>query len=356
MMRTRKRFHAAACALVLALAPLSSLAAAPAAFTQQQEQQQYGALERGYRTGYSDGYQAGWGDQSRRAPADFRSKGDYRQADRAYVATFGRLEDYRDGYRQGFEAGYGAGFARAPFDSQLPSGGLSRRGAATDDSNVASDGNATSGRPDPASTSRTDDDDDEGNSSTSVPRGGSAGGPGTYGNPSETVLVVELLNRLSTDVSQQGDRFEARVIEPRDLEGAVISGRLAQVQRPGKASGRALLQLQFERITLPGASGPVEFNGQVVEVLPGGETGVGEVDPEGGMRGKDSMKEDVAKVGGAAAVGAIIGAIAGGGKGAAIGAVIGGGAATGGVMSQRGKDIRLEQGQQLRVRSSRPIR
>ena len=69
-----------------------------------------------------------------------------------------------------------------------------------------------------------------------------------------------------------------------------------------------------------------------------------------GVRGRDTTKEDVAKVGGAAGVGAIIGAIAGGGKGAVIGAVIGGGAATGGVMSQRGKDIRLEPGQQLRIR------
>ena len=52
-------------------------------------------------------------------------------------------------------------------------------------------------------------------------------------------------------------------------------------------------------------------------------------------------------------IGAIIGAIAGGGKGAAIGAVIGGGVGTGGVMTQRGKDIRLEPGQQLRIRTHR---
>ncbi|HEV2864614.1 MAG TPA: hypothetical protein VGX48_26685 [Pyrinomonadaceae bacterium] len=356
-MRTRKRFYAAACALALALAPLPALAAAPGAFARQ-EQQQYGALERGYRTGYSDGYQSGWGDQSRRAPADFRNKDDYRRADRAYVASYGQLEDYRDGYRQGFEAGYRAGFGRAAFDSQLPAGGLSRRGAASNDTsdvNVVTDGIGPDRGGTPAPAVNRDDDEDDGNSSSSTPRGGSVNTSSV--NPSETVLLVELLNRLSTDVSQVGDRFEARVVEPRDLEGAVISGTLAQIERPGKASGRALLQLQFDHIRLPGASAPTEFNGQVVEVLPGGaETGVGEVDPEGGVRGKDSTKDDVAKVGAAAGIGAIIGAIAGGGKGAAIGAVIGGGAATGGVMTQRGKDIRLEPGQQLRVRSSRPLR
>ncbi|HLM56922.1 MAG TPA: hypothetical protein VK422_12460 [Pyrinomonadaceae bacterium] len=352
-MRTRKRFYAAACALALAFASLSSLAAAPA----QGQQQQYGALERGYRTGYSDGYQAGWGDQSRRAPADFRGKDDYRRADRAYVASYGQLEDYRDGYQQGFEKGYRAGYGRAAFDSQLPAGGLSRRGPAsdnTDDTAIVTDGNGTDrgGRPDPAASR--DDDEDESNSSSSTPRGGSVNTSSV--NSSETVLTVELLNRLSTDVSQVGDRFQARVVEPRDLEGAVISGTLAQIERPGKASGRALLQLKFDHIRLPGASAPTEFNGQVIEVLPGAETGVGEVDPEGGVRGKNSTKEDVAKVGAAAGIGAIIGAIAGGGKGAAIGAVIGGGAGAGGVMTQRGKEIRLEQGQQLRVRSSRPLR
>ena len=76
------------------------------------------------------------------------------------------------------------------------------------------------------------------------------------------------------------------------------------------------------------------------------------VDSEGGVKGKDSTKDDAAKVGAASGIGAIIGAIAGGGKGAAIGAIIGGGAGTAGVMTQRGKDIRLEQGQHLKIRTS----
>ncbi|HKR21675.1 MAG TPA: hypothetical protein VJS17_03730, partial [Pyrinomonadaceae bacterium] len=58
------------------------------------------------------------------------------------------------------------------------------------------------------------------------------------------------------------------------------------------------------------------------------------------------------KVGAASGIGAIIGTIAGGGKGAAIGAIIGGGAGTAGVMNQRGKDLRIERGQQLKIRTS----
>jgi hypothetical protein len=336
-MKTSRRFYAAVLALAVSLAAL-----APAAFAQSQ---QYGALERGYRTGYSDGYQAGWTDQLQGARADYSGKPEYASADRAYIAAYGSLEDYRDGYQQGFEAGYGAGYARQGFNSDLPASGVKRRGASARES-ANSNGGTRGGRS-----------DDEDNESSSQPtRGGNntgaAGNTGARGNASDMILLVELQNRLSTDVSQQGDRFEARVLEPQAYAGAVVAGRLAEVQRAGKTKGRALLQLDFDQIRMPGGANWEEFSGQVIEVLPSGETGAAEVDPEGGVRGKSTTKDDVAKVGAAAGVGAIIGAIAGGGKGAAIGAIIGGGAATGGVMTQRGQDIRLEPGQQLRIRAT----
>ncbi|MET0648833.1 MAG: hypothetical protein ABW208_19660 [Pyrinomonadaceae bacterium] len=342
-MKTSRRISTAALALALSLAALS------AAFVQapRASAQQYGALERGYRTGYSDGYQSGWGDQLKGGRADHQAKADYRSADRAYIPAYGALEDYRDGYQQGYEVGYEAGFARQGFDSDLPAGGVTRRGSSPRESAGAG----------PRGVRRDDDESESvsrgGSNTGSVDpgRAGNTGGPGAV--PSNVVLTVELSNRLTTDVSQKGDRFEARVVEPQEFAGAVVAGRLADVQRAGKAKGRALLQLDFEQIQMPGSSDWQEFSAQVIEVVQSEETGVGEVDAEGGVRGRSTTKEDVAKVGGAAGVGAIIGAIAGGSKGAAIGAVIGGGAATGGVMTQRGKDIRLEPGQQLRIRVNR---
>ncbi|HEX8501102.1 MAG TPA: hypothetical protein VF659_10985 [Pyrinomonadaceae bacterium] len=339
-MKTSRRISAAAVALALALA---ALAAAPAARAQSQ---QYGALERGYRTGYSDGYQAGWTDQLKGARADYRAKADYASADRAYIAAYGSLEDYRDGYQQGFESGYGAGHARQGFNSELPAGGVQRRGAAPRDA-VAASGDSGGVRGGGRA-----DDDGAGESSSQPTRGGNSGGAGAGGGVSDVMLLVELENRLSTDVSQRGDRFEARVLEPQQYAGAVVAGRLTDVQRAGKAKGRALLQLDFDQIRMPGAADWEQFSAQVVEILPSGETGAGEVDPEGGVRGKSTTKGDVAKVGAAAGVGAIIGAIAGGGKGAAIGAILGGGAGTAGVMNQRGDDIRLEPGQQIRIRAT----
>jgi hypothetical protein len=99
------------------------------------------------------------------------------------------------------------------------------------------------------------------------------------------------------------------------------------------------------------------FSADVVEVMEmSGTDNVGTVDPEGGVKGRDSTKDDVSKVGAATGIGAIIGAIAGGGKGAAIGAAIGAGVGTGGVLSKRGKDIRLERGQQIRIRTATDTR
>src|SRR5881227_50275 len=103
--------------LGLGAAPLS------AAMAQAQDPQNpnvSSALMRGYRTGYSDGFQAGVTDVGSGATQDFRGKTDYQHGDRGYASTYGAIEDYRDAYQQGFEAGYSAGYERRPFDSSIP--------------------------------------------------------------------------------------------------------------------------------------------------------------------------------------------------------------------------------------------
>lgn len=288
------------------------------------------ALERGYRTGYSDGYNSGYRDVSDQAVRSYQDKDEYQRADRNYNQVWGPIEDYRDGYQQGFEAGYAAGFDRRPFDSSIPTG-LSRRGTA-DSGTVAPDNS-------------------QGTAGTSAPV---ASAPIFIQR--DAILLVEMQQSLSTDVSQQGDRFQARVIEPRELDGAIIEGRITRVKRAGKLKGTSELQLAFETIRMPDnrVSG---LRAQVVEVVDMGQRdGVGDVDSEGGVRGRSSTKDDVSKVGASTGIGAIIGAIAGGGKGAAIGAAIGGSIGTAGVLSTRGKDLRLERGQQLRIRAASETR
>ena len=323
--------------LILAVSIPAFLPAAPAVKARApQPQTQATGIMRGYRTGYSDGYQAGVSDAAASAAREFRNKSEYEHGDRAYNSNYGALEEYRDGYQQGFETGYNAGFDRKPFDSSVPPD-LKRR---TEDSTVGYPKDANKGG---------DPNTQQPQSNTQQPQLSQPPTPGII--PRDTIMRIELLNGLSTDASHKGDRFQARVIEPKEYDGATIDGQVLNVQRPGKAKGTAQLQLSFDEIHL--ADGRTsKMSGQVIEVIPGGGDGVGKVDKEGGVQGSDSTRGDVQKVGGAAGIGAIIGLIVGGGSGAAVGATIGAGVGTAGVLTQRGKDIRLNQGQQLRIRTA----
>ena len=323
--------------LMIGVSPVSFVSASAAI------QSQSTALERGYRTGYSDGYNAGYKDVADRANRDYRNKEEYQRADRSYNEVWGPVEDYRDGYRQGFEVGYAAGYDHQPFNSSIPTG-LSRRGD-SDTQDQSAPANPAPSNPDNDVINRPAPDTTAANPNSTQPMGG----PVII--PRDAMLLIELNSSLSTDASQRGDRFQARVLQPAEYQGAIVDGRVTRVKRAGRVKGVAELQLSFDQIRL--ADNRVgSLSAEVVEVLDTGTEDVGEVDPEGGVKGKDSTKDDVSKVGAATGVGAIIGAIIGGGKGAAIGAAIGGGAATGGVLSRRGRDIRLERGQQLRIRTA----
>lgn len=298
------------------------------------------ALERGYRTGYSDGYTAGFKDVTDHAARDYQNKEDYKRADRSYNEVWGPVEHYRDGYRQGFETGYAAGFERREFDSTLPlklhiraAGGIqSIDGIDSADVKVVDD-NST--------------DTAAANNNTEAP---AATQTPALAIPRNTILALELLTPLSTDASQRGDRFQARVVEPAQYAGFIVDGRVSQVKRPGKVKGVAQLQLAFDQIRSTD-NRSASLGAELIEITPMGDNSP-QVDSEGGVKGKDSTKDDVAKVGAASGIGAIIGTIAGGGKGAAIGSIIGGGAGTAGVMNQRGKELRIERGQQLKIRTS----
>jgi hypothetical protein len=296
------------------------------------------ALERGYRTGYSDGYTAGYKDITVKAARDYQNKEDYQRADRSFNEAWGTIEDYRDGYQQGFEAGYNAGYEQQQFNSALPAG-FHRRGTTA----AAGDGTAntptTAGNSTSSNTTSGSDDDLK---VTPI---------GPLSIPRDTILALELITPVSTDASQRGDRIQARVLEPGAFAGYTVEGHIAQVKRPGKVKGVAQLQLAFDQIRSPD-NRTSELHAELVEISPMGGDNEPQVDAEGGVKGRDSTKDDAAKVGAASGIGAIIGVIAGGGKGAAIGAIIGGGAGTAGVMSQRGKDIRLDRGQHLKIRTS----
>ena len=124
---------------VVVLSTLLSSLAIPGVFAQgpsAQTKQTGVALQRGYRTGYSDGYMAGYRDTIDSVAKNYTRHNEYAKADRAYSKDYGPMDDYRDGYQQGFETGYETGYERRSFESTLPTG-LTKRGAITVDDRTA---------------------------------------------------------------------------------------------------------------------------------------------------------------------------------------------------------------------------
>jgi hypothetical protein len=341
--------------MLLALLMASSAGLATPAAQASTTQVQSTALERGYRTGYSDGYSAGSRDIANHASRDYQNKDEYQRADRNYNEAWGTAENYRDGYQQGFEVGYSAGYERQPFDSTIPSGLRARGTADSAPANSTPANNAPANNA-PANTAPTTNQNSSQDNSNNSGQQANTQPSGPLSIPRNAILLIELQSGLSTDASQRGDRFQARVIDPREFEGAIVEGRVTLVKRAGKVKGTAELQLSFDSIRMPDGR-TTGFNADIVEIVNvGNRDDTGTVDSEGGVKGRSSTKDDISKVGASTGIGAIIGAVFGGGKGAAVGAAIGGAVGTGSVLSKRGQDIRLARGQQLRIRTSTETR
>lgn len=303
------------------------------------------AVFRGYRTGYSDGYMSGYRDSVEKSKRSYEKHQDYVKASRAYSKEYGSLEEYRDGYRQGFTKGYNTGYDRRSFDSSVPQT-LAYRGTKPasneEDSGDTQTGSTPSKYDNPPRTSE-----------SAAPKGVPV--EALVIIPANTELIVEMQNNVDTRESRRGDDFQARIVAPSEIEGAVIEGKIADLQKPGRIKRRAEMQLSFNRIVL-NQNRWANMNAMVVEAFPLNDktqaNNVKKVDPEGTIQGKSSLKSDAIIVGSAAGTGGTVGAIAGGPVGFAVGAAVGGAFGLGGVLVARGKDIKLNEGQRLRIRTA----
>ena len=179
------------------------------------------------------------------------------------------------------------------------------------------------------------------------------GGPvGSFVVPNGTQLVGVLNNDLSTQNVQEGDRFTMTVRSPGQFDGATIEGRVLNVDRGGRVTGRSQMTLDFDAIRLRDGRS-YRFAG-ILESVREPDGDIVRVDNEGAVRENDQTKTTVTRTAIGTAVGAIIGAIAGGGKGAAIGAVIGAGAGAGSVYIQGRNDLELGAGTEVTVRATGP--
>ncbi len=302
-----------------------------------QSEQDLRAHERGYRTGYEDGFDGGKDDFNRDLPRDFTRSQDYQQADRKYDRQMGRIEEYQAGYRIGFEMSYNDGYFGRPFSISVPqnlttvvvgAGTVADRGRPEDREPIRDERRSDPRNTRPSANDRAVSDD------LLIAEGDQ--------------LRIRLTSPLSTKTNREGDQFTARVVSPSAFVNATLVGHIARINHSGKATGKTEILLAFDEITLPdGRSTP--FDAQVEKIYEGAT--VKTVDEEGNVQTGSRTKDTATRGAGGAALGAIIGGIAGGGKGAAIGAVLGGAAGAGSVYVQSGKEIIFEPGTEMMIRS-----
>ena len=156
---------------------------------------------------------------------------------------------------------------------------------------------------------------------------------------------------VSTKTNQDGDKFTAYLVEPKEFEGAIIEGHIGKVKRSGKLTGQTELALEFDSITFKDGT-TSEFRAQVERVYATEQ--VKTIDEEGTVQSGSTTKDTTIRSAGGGALGAIIGGIAGGGKGAAIGAILGAGVGAGSVYVQGNKDLIFDPGTEMQVRTFGP--
>ena len=181
---------------------------------------------------------------------------------------------------------------------------------------------------------------------------GGSGPVGSFIVPNGTQLVGVLNSDLSTQNASEGDRFTLTVRTPGQFEGATIEGRVTNVDRAGRITGRSQMTLDFDTIRLRNGRS-YSFAG-ILESVREPDGDIVRVDNEGAVREGNQTERTVTRTAIGTAVGAIIGAIAGGGKGAAIGAVIGAGAGAGSVYIEGRNDLQLGAGTEVTVRATGP--
>ena len=130
-----------------------------------------------------------------------------------------------------------------------------------------------------------------------------------------------------------------------------MSNRVSKITKPGRFKQRSEMSLSFDRIVLDDTRWS-NFSAVLTEVMAVKGDNVKSVDNEGTAIGQNSYKRNAVKIGAPAGAGLIIGGIAGGPVGAAVGAGVGAAFGVGAVVVQRGKHIRLNRNQQLRVRTA----
>lgn len=161
--------------------------------------------------------------------------------------------------------------------------------------------------------------------------------------PAGSTFEARLDTRVASDASALEDPVQATLTAPIVVDGVTVApvgsrlmGTVTTARSSGRVRGRAQIGFRFDRLQTKA----VTYD---IETAP--------------MRwtAEATKGEDAAKIGIGAAAGAIVGAIADGGKGAAVGSAIGAGGGSAVVLATKGEEIGLSPGAKLNVELTGPL-
>ena len=167
--------------------------------------------------------------------------------------------------------------------------------------------------------------------------------PQTITVPAGTSIHIRLSTELNTGSTAPGSRFDGTLAEPLVVNGVIVAprgsligGRVTNVVSSGRLKRPAEISLMLTSITPEG----------------GQQTSVST--QTWSVSGKSHKRRDIEMAGGGAGVGALIGAVAGGGKGAAIGGLVGAAGGAGAAYATGKKEIDLPAETQMTFRLTAP--
>jgi hypothetical protein len=172
-------------------------------------------------------------------------------------------------------------------------------------------------------------------------------GPKLVTLPAGSAIPVRVTDEIDTKTAKAGDTFHGATATSVTMNGFTlippgtpVTGRVIEAKAAGHFSGSADLAIELVSVRLHGPNGPQDVS-LLTQPLSNKAQG----------RGTNTAE----KTGGGAALGAIIGGLAGGGAGAEIGALSGGVLGGGSNALSRGKEIVVKPEQLLAFRTSSPL-
>lgn len=161
--------------------------------------------------------------------------------------------------------------------------------------------------------------------------------------PANTAIYVRLQQSISSATAQSGQNFSAELDEPLTVDGqilapagAAVTGKVVAARDSGHMHNAGYLRITLCSIVLNGKSVPLQTNSVFVS-------------------GGRYKKRNLAFIGGGAGGGALLGALAGGGKGAVIGSTVGAAGGTTAAYATGKKEVGFVAERRLGFRLTQPL-